>query len=556
MQYNRLEKGCKLNNRYHILRCIGQGGFGITYMARDESFGQSVVIKEYFPIAIVSRDQSLNLQIVNEEASLKRYKEGMERFLSEAQILATLFDVPGVVKVLDYFKENDTAYIVMEHVKGISLRTYLERANEEISFERAWQMMQPVMKALEKIHQKGLLHRDINPDNLMIEEDGNIKLLDFGSAREYFLEQDREKTMTILVKNGYAPPEQYENKGKQGPWTDIYALCATMYEMMTGCMPPGAKERQVIDELYAPSTYDAAILPEQEELFLKKGMALEVSDRFSSIGKMMEAFSPEVTETKKKNKRIIAVSIVVVFVAVILAVWFWVTAPYQEEVQYAGNYERGSEEYDAFMQLVKENAVESESYELEDLTLKGIKYTLDEKTVQQIGLPGNEHRMDMKEDDILKSADNMGYLLELADEEREFFVYEEPFGTIRTEFHKILTYHIDEGYQLEICQDYFDDQITHLYISRVDGDIDFNHFAINLLKGVYPDIDNSDESVKTMDEALIQYKSDYLAGHNIMNGFRHGNIVYFYRMYKETGDQMFLKVVSEYAIYPMPLYNW
>lgn len=556
MQNYRLENGCKLNNRYHILRCIGQGGFGITYMARDESFDRSVVIKEYFPIAIVSRDQSLNMQIVDEESSQKRYIEGMDRFLSEAQVLATLFDVPGVVKVLDYFKENDTAYIVMEHVKGISLRAYLERASEEISFERAWQMMQPVMKALEKIHQKGLLHRDINPDNLMIEEDGNIKLLDFGSAREYFLEQDREKTMTILVKNGYAPPEQYDHKGKQGPWTDIYALCATMYEMMTGCMPPGAKERQVIDELYAPSTYDVAILPEQEELFLKKGMALDVDERFSSIDKMMEAFSPDTSEKKNKSKWIITVSIIAALIAVLLIAWSYAAAPYQEEVQYAGNFERGSEEYEVFMQLVKEKAVESESYELEDLTLKGVKYTLNEKTVQLIGLPGNGHRMDMKEEDIFKAAEHMGYMLELVKEEKEFFVYEEPFGTIRTEFHKILTYQSDAGYQLEICRDYFDDQIAHLYISTVDGNADFNHFAINLLKGVYPDIDTSDKIIKIMDETMLQYKSDYLAGQNTMSVFRHGDVVYFYRMYKETGDRIFLKVVSKYTLYPMPLYNW
>ena len=228
-----LKKESCLNGRYRICQCIGQGGFGITYLAKDESLGKNVVIKEYFPVTLVSREEGGALKLCGEMSAGKKFEEGMKRFLKEAQILASLFEVPGVVKVLDYFQENGTAYIVMEHVKGISLRTYLERSGDEISFDRALSMLLPVVSALEKIHKQGLLHRDINPDNLMVEENGSVKLLDFGAAREYLQEQDSEKTKTVLLKSGYAPPEQYDGKGHQGPWTDIYAVSYTHLTLPT-----------------------------------------------------------------------------------------------------------------------------------------------------------------------------------------------------------------------------------------------------------------------------------------------------------------------------------
>ncbi len=160
-----------------------------------------------------------------------------ETFLREAKILASLFEIPGIVKVLDYFQEEERAYCVMEYVRGISLRSYLERREEPLTFEESWQMLLTVLRSLEKVHKKKLLHRDFNPDNLLVQEDGSLKLIDFGSARQFVEETDASKTMTVLVKDGYAPPEQYLRRGSQGPWTDIYAICATVYEMVTGCIP-------------------------------------------------------------------------------------------------------------------------------------------------------------------------------------------------------------------------------------------------------------------------------------------------------------------------------
>lgn len=155
MQKNTLEDGKKLNMRYRVVRSIGQGGFGITYLAEDEVMKQHVVIKEYFPVLLVDRNEAGELLLPESEEERERYREGMKRFLNEAKILASLFDVPGIVKVLDYFQENQTAYIVMEYVKGISLRSYLERMESEFSFEKACAMVRPVMNALEKGSSEG-----------------------------------------------------------------------------------------------------------------------------------------------------------------------------------------------------------------------------------------------------------------------------------------------------------------------------------------------------------------------------------------------------------------
>ncbi len=556
MQNYRLEKDHKLNNRYQIIRCIGQGGFGITYMAEDKTMEQYVVIKEYFPVMVVSRDESLMIQVSGGELEQKRYEEGMKRFLNEAQVLASLFDIQGVVKVLDYFKENGTAYIVMEYVKGISLRSYLERGSEEISFERAWEMMQPVMKALEMIHKKGLLHRDINPDNLMIEEDGNIKLLDFGSAREYFLEQDREKTMTILVKNGYAPPEQYERKGKQGPWTDLYALCATMYEMMTGCMPPGSKERQVIDELYSPSTFDVAIEPDQEEKLIKHGMALEVSERFQSIKEMREAFTNEGYEKKKKNTVIIFGVVIAACVAMLAVFWNWYNKDYVEVVHYAGNYERGSQAYDDFMNLVKDEAIESENYELEDTDLVGWKYVLQKDTVQKIGLPGNDHRLVETVDEVLEIVNRYGYIVEKTGESEEYIVYEEPYGTLRTSFHQSELYVTEEGYELEIIYDVMDRTVFEMYVSMQEGESNYCPFVFDLMDGLKPEMKIGDKSEDEFYRLMTEYSSQYDQGSNNFYGYQDEEIIAFFRKYKNTGEKIYVKIKANNVLVIKPQYNW
>lgn len=568
MKKDELINTIKLNNRYRLIRILGQGGFGVTYIAEDGTLGQKVVIKEYFPVGLVKRTESYEIVLNNAENDKKLYEEGMRRFLNEAQVLASLFEIPGVVKVLDYFQENGTAYIVMEYIKGISLRSYLERTSEEISFQKAWDMLLPAMNALEMIHGKGLLHRDLNPDNLMVEEDGTVKMLDFGSAREYFLEQDREKTMTILVKNGYAPPEQYEAKGKQGPWTDVYALSATLYEMMTGYMPPGAKERQVSDELFPPSTFAIHITPEQEDLLLNRGMALDVSERFQSVSEMKQGFFPESdkknrSQKTKKTRWIVFGLILIGVIGVLIGIGRYIFSDYTEEIVYAGNFRRDSKEYKEFMEFVKENAIQTESIDMDNSASDGETYTryiLDEDTVKKIGIPGNSHRINLKESDVVTAVASCGYVLEEMGTKQDFVVSEEPYGVIRADFEVYTEYKVQDGIYLMITYDYFDHNVYSMRIRHEKGVYsDYVPFMLEMFHALYPDFGQGDITEEKVREHMNLYREDYEAGKGPTRGYDTNGMGILFYMSEDLGDDMIITVHSNRALTLMhisPPYNW
>lgn len=469
----KLQKDYQLRQRYRIYRSIGQGGFGITYIAQDEVLQSEVVIKEYFPVFLVSRDAAGRIILPEDEKERVQYDTGKEKFLEEARILASLSEIPGIVKALDYFKENDTAYIVMEYVKGISLRKYLERNSEGFSFAQCCEILLPVISALEKVHKKGLLHRDINPDNIMVLEDGSLKLLDFGSAREYLLNQDLDKTMTVLVKNGYAPPEQYEKKSHQGPWTDIYALCATMYEMMTGCVPEGAKERQVRDELYPPSTYGVEITPEQEEKFLKNGLALSVENRYLNLQKMKLDFYPQIQtkqkHDRKKRNRIIVLG---VLTGIIIAAAWGGNAIRQKmtsvEEVYAGNFDRDSREYNDFLNQVKEGAQDVKQRE------DSVIYYLDETVIKKWGLVSNEYLLDYTNEQILDYLKQQGFHMKLLGNTEDITVTQEAYGVIRTKFNLCDRYQVGDNIRMDLYYDIVSHKVCDLYIyqaNSIEGDI-------------------------------------------------------------------------------------
>ena len=557
MKESTLKAGTKLNMRYRLIRSIGQGGFGITYIAEDEVMKQYVVVKEYFPILLVERGEMGELVLPESEKDRRRYQEGMDRFLKEAKILAALFEVPGIVKVLGYFQENVTAYIVMEHIRGESLRSYLERMESELSFEKTCEMLKPVMIALEKVHQKGLLHRDINPDNLMVEEDGKVKILDFGSAREYFLEQDREKTMTILVKNGYAPPEQYEGKGGQGPWTDIYALCATMYEMMTGCIPPNSRERELEDELYAPSTYDVKITPEQEESFLKKGMALEKKDRYHTIQEMMEDFFPEEREKKEKRnsrkKAVIAIGVMAALVLLIVGYVLIQTKP-QQETHYAGSYARDSKEYKEFMEYVAEHAVSSEK----SVGLDGfdtICYVLDEETVKKIDTPSNVNTFRTKADELLESLEQKGYVLESTEKKSSFEVEEGGYGSVKTSFLLKDKYITPDGVQITIMYEYFTKEIAFIWLSNQDGTgADYSSIAFDIVAVLAPDL-AEDITPDQIQKGKKEFEERDEKDNQYVRGFETREIFARFRWNDSCPEAIFF--FTPYGIsYEEPEYRW
>ena len=247
--YLALPLGTLLNGRYMLGKVLGVGGFGITYLGYDLTLEIRVAIKEYMPSSIATRNAD-RYNVTRTGRVEEDYQYGMERFLDEAKILAKLQNTPHVVSVQNYFKENNTAYFVMEYIDGMSLKAYLADQGGKIPYTQALTILQPIMEALTQVHALNLLHRDISPDNIYITSRGESRLLDFGAAR--FALGDG-KSVSVILKHGYAPEEQYSSHGNQGPWTDVYAMGATLYRCITGQLPPDSVTRIHGDTLNAPS---------------------------------------------------------------------------------------------------------------------------------------------------------------------------------------------------------------------------------------------------------------------------------------------------------------
>ena len=241
-----------LNGKYLVGKVLGEGGFGITYLGWDINLELMVAIKEYYPNGFVTRESCGydNTVTVLSGYRAEYFAKGLEKFVDEARRLAKFWGLPGIVAVKDYFPENKTAYIVMEFVEGKTLMAMLRENGGSLPAGQVFQMMEPVMESLETVHEAGLIHRDISPDNIMVDAKGRVKLLDFGAARSFI--SDSEKSLSVMLKPGYAPEEQYRSRGKQGPWTDVYSLCATMYRAITGGVPLESLDRMAEDTLKRP----------------------------------------------------------------------------------------------------------------------------------------------------------------------------------------------------------------------------------------------------------------------------------------------------------------
>ncbi|MBK1646679.1 hypothetical protein CKO25_18955 [Thiocapsa imhoffii] len=283
-----LALGTLLDGRHRIGRVLGHGGFGITYLAWDENLHLRLAIKEYLPRDCASRaPDGVSLAVYSGQAG-EQFAYGLDRFLEEARALARFDQHPGIVTVKSFFRAHGTGYCVMDYVEGLTLKQYLERQpGGRIPVEQAWRLLQPVMDALRAVHKEGLLHRDLSPDNIYITGQGRVKLLDFGAAR--FAAGEHSRSLSIILKPGYAPEEQYRTRGKQGPWTDVYGLAATLYRAITGSAPPEALDRLDEDELVAPSRLGIAITPEQEAVLLT-ALAVRAAARYPTMHGMQEAW--------------------------------------------------------------------------------------------------------------------------------------------------------------------------------------------------------------------------------------------------------------------------
>ena len=284
-----LRPGTILKERYIVGVALGQGGFGITYIGYDKVLNARVAIKEYFPSDIAGR--------ISETGTVSAYTQGAddfgrgkERFLEEARTLAKFSDHPCIVGVKDCFAENETAYMIMEYLDGISLKEYLNRKGGRLSVTDSISILSPIMDALSSVHKEGIIHRDISPDNIFITTDGRVRLIDFGAARQTM---GGSKSLSVMLKPGYAPEEQYRTRGNQGPWTDVYALTATLYRMITGEVPPDALERVMEDTLVIPDD-----LPQNIQAALQIGLAVRASERYSSIEQLQAALNGQIPGTQ------------------------------------------------------------------------------------------------------------------------------------------------------------------------------------------------------------------------------------------------------------------
>ena len=281
-----LPEGSVLAGRYIVGKVLGQGGFGITYVALDYKTKQLVAIKEFFPNSVATRTHKISVSLISKDCG-ELYQSALEKFMKEARTLAEFNNNPNIVSVYAYFEENQTAYIAMEYLEGGSFLEYL-RQKGRISWKETKTLLAPIMDALLAVHSKGAIHRDISPDNIFICKDGTLKLIDFGAAR-YSLGKFSQ-TLTAIVKHHYAPFEQYSGKSKQGPFTDVYALAATMYVACTGVLPPLSIERVVDDELVEPRNYCHDI-SEKDNFVLMKALSVKPEDRYQTVSEFKEALN-------------------------------------------------------------------------------------------------------------------------------------------------------------------------------------------------------------------------------------------------------------------------
>ena len=293
--------GSILQQRYIVGRVLGFGGFGITYVGWDYIMGRKVAIKEYLPSEFATRmPTQLKVTVYNGDPE-EQFREGLLKTLDEAKRLAKFESVPGVVQIYDCFEANGTSYIVMEFLEGITLKEYLE-THGQMTVDQAVKVILQITSAMAAVHKTGILHRDIAPDNIYVlnpeePDDLKVKLLDFGAAR--YATTKHSKSLSVIIKPGYAPEEQYRSRGDQGSWTDVYALAATFYKLLTGVTPEDAMERSVKDEVKKPSKMGVK-LSKPMETALMNALNVKIQDRTQT----MEDFTRELTAAEVKERSI------------------------------------------------------------------------------------------------------------------------------------------------------------------------------------------------------------------------------------------------------------
>lgn len=299
-----MEPGTILQDRYVVGRVLGFGGFGVTYIGWDAKLEQKVAIKEYLPGEFSTRMPGQSQVTVLNGEKGEQFHDGLKKFVDEAIRLAKFQNESGIVRIFDSFEENKTAYIVMEYLEGETLTSYLMR-EKTIPEEQALSMLMPVMESLKVVHEEGQLHRDIAPDNIFLTKSGEVKLIDFGASR--YATTTHSRSLTVIIKPGYSPEEQYRSRGDQGPYTDVYSIAATLYKMITGKTPPDAMERRAKyenenkDILEEPHKLNKNISINRENAILN-AMNVRIEDRTPDIQSFINELNSDPPAKRRYGK--------------------------------------------------------------------------------------------------------------------------------------------------------------------------------------------------------------------------------------------------------------
>lgn len=286
-----------LNGKYIIGAVLGKGGFGITYISYDNLNYRKVAVKEFYPSSVAYRDSNQTTEVSVPSNMKQIYENGVKKFYNEAVTLSKLQNIPAIVKIYDFFYENNTAYIVMEFIDGTAVdRIVLNQGGLDVDITLT--IYYPIIQALKTVHDAGILHRDISPSNVMLDERYMSHLIDFGSSRAYSHEMSTD--LTVILKKGFAPIEQYSRKGKHGPAEDVYAICASMYYTMTGKVPPAAPDRRVFDTLQPIHNFYIEI-PENIEKVIMKGLSVQPEDRYPDMKALSKAIDAAVSGEQEKS---------------------------------------------------------------------------------------------------------------------------------------------------------------------------------------------------------------------------------------------------------------